>query len=80
MALWSGRFEEGADAFTQRFGASLPVDKALYAQDIAGSRAHAAMLAAQGVIAAEDAAAIDAGLADVLGQIEAGEFAFVFND
>jgi len=80
MALWSGRFEEGADAFTQRFGASLPVDKALYAQDIAGSRAHAAMLAAQGVIAQEDAAAIDAGLADVLGQIEAGQFAFDVND
>ena len=80
MALRSGRFEEGADAFTQRFGASLPVDKALYAQDIAGSRAHAAMLAAQGVIAQEDAAAIDAGLADVLGQIEAGQFAFDVND
>ena len=49
MALWSGRFEEGVDAFTQHFGASLPVDRKLYAQDIAGSRAHAAMLAAQGV-------------------------------
>ena len=50
MALWSGRFEEGVSEFTQRFGASLPVDKQLYAQDIAGSRAHAAMLAHQGVI------------------------------
>ena len=50
MALWSGRFEEGVSEFTQRFGASLPVDKALYAQDIAGSRAHAHMLAARGVI------------------------------
>ncbi len=37
MALWSGRFEQGVDAFTQRFGASLPVDKAMYRQDIAGS-------------------------------------------
>ena len=62
MALWSGRFEEGVSEFTQRFGASLPVDKALYAQDIAGSRAHAHMLAARGVISEEDAAAIDAGL------------------
>ena len=49
MALWSGRFTEGADAFTQRFGASLPVDQRLYAEDIAGSIAHANMLAAQGI-------------------------------
>ena len=49
MALWSGRFTEGADAFTQRFGASLPVDQRLYAEDIAGSLAHANMLAAQGM-------------------------------
>ena len=49
MALWSGRFTEGADAFTQRFGASLPVDQRLYAEDIAGSVAHATMLAAQGL-------------------------------
>ncbi len=76
MALWSGRFEEGADAFAQAFGASLPVDKALYRQDIAGSRAHAAMLARQGVISDEDARAIDEGLARVLARIEAGEFAF----
>ena len=45
MALWSGRFTENVSEFTQRFGASLPVDKALYAQDIAGSQAHARMLA-----------------------------------
>ncbi len=76
MALWSGRFEEGADAFAQAFGASLPVDKALYRQDIAGSRAHAAMLARQGVISDEDARAIDEGLARVLARIEAGEFEF----
>ena len=61
MALWSGRFTEGVDAFTQRFGASLPVDQKMYAQDIAGSKAHAAMLAAQGVISHEDAAAIAQG-------------------
>ena len=40
MALWSGRFTENVSEFTQRFGASLPVDQALYAQDIAGSTAH----------------------------------------
>lgn len=80
MALWSGRFEEGADAFTQRFGASLPIDKQLYAQDIAGSRAHAAMLARQGVISQEDRRAIDAGLGDILESIEAGEFEFRIED
>ena len=80
MALWSGRFEEGVSEFTQRFGASLPVDKQLYAQDIAGSRAHAAMLAAQGVISEEDAAAIDAGLAQIKDDIEAGDFTFDINN
>lgn len=80
MALWGGRFEEGVSEFTQRFGASLPVDKALYAQDIAGSRAHAAMLGAQGVIGMDDVAAIDAGLADIKETIEAGEFPFDINN
>lgn len=80
MALWSGRFEEGVDAFTQRFGASLPVDKALYAQDIQGSKAHAAMLAAQGVISQEDADAITQALSDIQQEIEAGTFAFDVND
>lgn len=80
MALWSGRFEEGVSEFTQRFGASLPVDKQLYAQDIAGSRAHAAMLAAQGVISEDDAAAIDAGLAQIKDDIEAGDFTFDINN
>ncbi len=80
MALWSGRFEEGVSEFTQRFGASLPVDKALYAQDIAGSRAHAHMLAARGVISEEDAAAIDAGLSRIKARIDAGTFPFDIND
>ena len=80
MALWSGRFEEGVSEFTQRFGASLPVDKQLYAQDIAGSRAHAAMLAAQGVISEDDAAAIEAGLAQIKDDIEAGDFTFDINN
>ena len=66
MALWSGRFTEGADAFTQRFGASLPVDQRLYAEDIAGSIAHANMLAAQGIIATADAEAIAEGLQGIL--------------
>ncbi len=80
MALWSGRFEEGADEFTQRFGASLPVDKKMYAEDVAGSVAHSAMLAAQGVISQEDAAAIAAGLSQIKAEIEAGEFPFDVNN
>ena len=80
MALWGGRFEKGVDAFTQEFGASLEVDKAMAQQDIAGSRAHAKMLAEQGIIAEEDQQAIDAGLADIAEQIERGEFAWDVND
>lgn len=76
MALWSGRFTEGADAFTQQFGASLPVDEKLYAQDIAGSVAHGQMLAAQGIISAEDAAAITEGLAAIKADIESGAVVF----
>ncbi len=80
MALWGGRFEKGVDAFTQEFGASLEVDKAMAQQDIAGSRAHAKMLAEQGIISADDQVAIDAGLADIAGQIERGEFTWDVND
>ena len=76
MALWSGRFTEGADAFTQRFGASLPVDQRLYAEDIAGSIAHANMLAAQGIIATADAEAIAEGLQGILADITSGALTF----
>lgn len=80
MALWSGRFTENVSEFTQRFGASLPVDKALYAQDIAGSKAHANMLAKVGVISEEDAQQIVAGLDRVKADIESGDFSFDIND
>ena len=80
MALWSGRFTENVSEFTQRFGASLPVDKQLYAQDIAGSKAHAHMLGEQGVISKEDAQAISDGLDRIQERIEAGDFVFDIND
>ena len=80
MALWSGRFTENVSEFTQRFGASLPVDKELYAQDIAGSKAHARMLGAQGVISQEDVDAIESGLDRIKGRIESGDFVFDIND
>lgn len=80
MALWSGRFTENVSEFTQRFGASLPIDKALYAQDIAGSKAHAKMLATVGVISEEDAQQIAEGLDRVKADIESGDFSFDIND
>lgn len=80
MALWSGRFTENVSEFTQRFGASLPVDKVLYAQDIAGSKAHAKMLAKVGVISEKDAQQIAAGLDRVKADIESGDFSFDIND
>ena len=80
MALWGGRFEENVAEATQEFGASLPIDRYLYRQDIAGSKAHAAMLAAQGIIDARDADAISAGLDGIQADIDAGRFAFDIND
>ena len=80
MALWSGRFTENVSEFTQRFGASLPIDKALYAQDIAGSKAHARMLGEQGVISKDDVALIERGLDNIKDRIEAGTFPFDIND
>ena len=80
MALWSGRFEGGVDEFTQDFGASLFVDKEMYAQDIAGSQAPASMLAAQGVISTDDANAIHEGLEAIKQSIDDGSFVFDVND
>lgn len=80
MALWSGRFEEGVNDFTQRFGASLPVDKKMYEEDIRGSRAHAKMLAAKGIISSEDQQKIDNGLKGIQKDIEEGKFDFDIND
>ena len=80
MALWSGRFTEDVSEFTQRFGASLPVDKQLYAQDIQGSIAHAHMLGEQGIISSEDVEAIVEGLERIRQRIEDGQFDFDIND
>jgi argininosuccinate lyase len=74
--MWGGRFSSGPDAIMEAINASIGFDKRLAPQDIAGSRAHAAMLAATGIITQEDAQAIDTGLAQVLTEIEAGEFTF----
>lgn len=60
--MWGGRFAEGPAAVMREINASIPFDKRMWRQDIAGSKAHVAMLAKQGIVSAEDAAAIDAGL------------------
>ncbi len=75
-AMWGGRFASGPDAIMQAINASIGFDRRLYAQDIAGSRAHAAMLAAQGIIKPSDAEAIREGLLTVLSEIEGGQFTF----
>ncbi|WP_420327005.1 argininosuccinate lyase [Mameliella sp.] len=74
--MWGGRFAAGPDAIMEAINASIGFDKRLAAQDIAGSRAHAAMLAAQGIITDSDAKAIREGLLTVLSEIESGDFTF----
>ena len=75
-ALWGGRFTGGPAAIMRRINASIAVDQRLNAEDIAGSLAHCAMLVAQGIIPAEDGAAIAQGLEQIRGEIEAGTFRF----
>ena len=75
-AMWGGRFAAGPDAIMEAINASIGFDKRLASQDIAGSRAHAAMLAAQGIITDSDAKAIREGLLTVLSEIETGAFQY----
>jgi argininosuccinate lyase len=63
--MWGGRFAEGPASVMREINASIPFDKRLWQQDIAGSRAHVAMLGATGILEQGDAAAIDAGLAQI---------------
>ena len=74
--MWGGRFGAGPDAIMEAINASIGFDKRLAGQDIEGSRAHAAMLAATGIISEADAEAIRAGLLAVLAEIEEGRFAY----
>jgi argininosuccinate lyase len=71
---WSGRFGEPMSERMQRFNASVDTDRRLAAVDIAGSLAHAHMLAATGILSAADLAAIERGLKQIQGEIERGEF------
>ncbi len=74
--LWGGRFTKTTDEMINEFQASIGFDKRMYHEDIAGSIAHATMLAKCGIISEEDRAAIVSGLKDILEQIEKGEFSF----
>ncbi|WP_131836650.1 argininosuccinate lyase [Ancylobacter aquaticus] len=74
--MWGGRFETGPDAIMEEINASIGFDQRLFAQDIAGSKAHASMLAAQGIIDKADAEKIAAGLDTILSEIESGDFVF----
>lgn len=71
---WGGRFSKSPGAFLTEFGASLPVDKRMWAEDIRGSIAHARMLARQGVISEADADAIESGLSEIFREITSGAF------
>ena len=75
-AMWGGRFSEGPDAIMEAINASIGFDRRMARQDIEGSRAHAAMLAACGIIKDSDAEAIREGLLTVLSEIEIGDFAY----
>ncbi len=68
--MWGGRFAEGPAAIMREINASIPFDKHLWRQDIAASRAHVAMLAAQGIVGEEDAAAIQGGLETIANEYE----------
>src|SRR5947209_15730625 len=74
--MWGGRFGQSPDAIMEEINVSIDFDRQLYRQDITASKAHAAMLAKQGIISAHDAASIAQGLDTILSEIESGKFAF----
>jgi len=75
-SVWGGRFAGGPAAVMRRINASIDFDKRLYAEDIAGAKAHCAMLVAQNILSPEDGAAITTGLDRIKADIESGSFAF----
>ena len=75
-SLWGGRFTSGPAEVMRRINASIDFDKRLYAEDIAASKAHCAMLVAQSILSPQDGAAISAGLEQIKSEIESGSFAF----
>ena len=74
--MWGGRFTERPDAIMEEINTSIDFDRHLFREDILASKAHAVMLAKQGIITAEDAGKIAQGLDQILSEIEAGKFDF----
>jgi argininosuccinate lyase len=74
--MWGGRFGSKPDPIMEDINASIEFDRHLYRQDIAASKAHAAMLAKKGIITAQDAKKIAHGLDTILSEIETGKFSF----
>ena len=74
--MWGGRFADSPDAVMEEINVSIDFDRHLYRQDIAASKAHAAMLAKQGIITTDDAAEITQGLDTILLEMEGGQFSF----
>lgn len=74
--IWGGRFDARPDDLMEQINASIDIDKRLYAQDIAGSKAHARMLGACGILSTQDEQAIQSGLDQILAEITSGQFTF----
>ena len=74
--MWGGRFASGPGAIMEEINVSIDFDRHLYRQDIAASKAHADMLAKQGIITADDAKKIAHGLDTILSEITDGKFTF----
>lgn len=78
--MWSGRFTQDASTLLEKFNASIMFDKKLYREDIEGSIAHAKMLAHQGILTNDEALLIESGMAQVLSEIESGNFEWKIGD
>src|SRR5687767_12090667 len=72
MKQWGGRFERAPSASAEAFGASLPFDVRLYAEDVLGSLAHCRMLAHRRIVSLERAQRVAAGLGEVYAELQAG--------
>jgi len=78
--MWSGRFTQDASTLLEKFNASIMFDQKLYREDIEGSVAHAKMLAHQGILTEEECTSIEAGMGQVLSEIESGAFEWKIGD
>ncbi len=78
--MWSGRFSSSAASLLDEFNASILYDRKLYREDIEGSLAHAAMLAKQGILSNDELKSIQEGMAQIMSEIESGDFEWKISD